>query len=567
MSSAFPRLISQERGGKTPRTVHGGCLRWLSTCPRSPNGLRVTIEDFLRFLLRNIILLVAGALLGAGLGYGFSYTKPEIYEASALGYVSASGGTTEDGNPISQAGGNAQVQYQKAQTYLPLFGTRAVGERIVEATGVQMSADEAAGSLTATLDPNAPIITVTAKARNPQVAGEIANAAVEATAAEARMLETGGKEGAPVAVQLVNYQSALVPSAPVSPDRLKFAAAGAAIGLLLALAIAWLRNRNDSRLRSVDDVQEQLGVPVLGVLPEAKDLSRDKKGRMAEPKDFRSREALRKLRTNLRFVDVDNPPRSIVVTSSVPAEGKSTVAANLARVIARSGQRTVLIDADLRRPVISPGMSVDGAVGLSQVLSGAVRLDDAMQQLKGSNLWVLPSGQIPPNPSELLGSRRMHDLVAELSREMFVIIDAPPVLAVTDAQLLSRHTDGTILVGVSGRSRAEALRKAIDAITGVGANVYGMVLNRVRSTRLGRIAYGDTEYGYGHYATDKAYSEAYADTVAEPEMGEQTLGEQLSLNQPRNASVWRNPAEGAPSATPVRRRRARVLDDPQDGKA
>src|SRR5690606_9967496 len=136
-----------------------------------------------------------------------------------LGYVSASAQTDEQGNPISQASGNMDFQYAKAQSYLPLFGTRAVGERVVEELGLSQSPDAVAGSLQTTLDPNAPIITVTAFASTPEEASRIADAAVTATAAEALELETGGQGGSNVSVALVPYQTALVPGAPISPDR------------------------------------------------------------------------------------------------------------------------------------------------------------------------------------------------------------------------------------------------------------------------------------------------------------------------------------------------------------
>ena len=127
-------------------------------------------------------------------------------------------------------------------------------------------------------------------------------------------------------------------------------------------------------------------------------------------KTFGAREAIRKLRTNLRYVDVDEPPRSIVVTSSAPGEGKSVVAANLARVMARAGQPTLLIDADLRRPMVADQFGVDGAIGLSQLLAASVSLEDAAQPSSVQNLTLLPAGQVPPNPSELLGSKRMKEL-------------------------------------------------------------------------------------------------------------------------------------------------------------
>lgn len=484
----------------------------------------MTIEEFFRFLLRNAVLLIAGIVLGAAAGYGYSYTQPELYQASALGYVSVTAQTDPNGNPVTQASSNMQFQYERAQTYLPLFSTRAVGENIVKKTGLDLDPDAVAGSLTATLDPNAPIITVNATAPTPQEASELANAAVESAAIEAKKLETGGKTNAPAQVNLVNYQTALTPRAPVSPDRKKFLGIGAAIGLLLALGLGWLRDRNDSRIHTVDDVARATDASVLGVLPGAKDLGRAKSGTMLDPKDFRSREALRKLRTNLRFVDVDNPPSSIVVTSSVPAEGKSTVASNLARVIARSGQRTLLIDADMRRPVIGKAFQLDTEVGLSQLLIGSVTADQAIQRVDGTRLWVLPAGQIPPNPSELLGSRRMHDLIAELSTQFFVIVDAPPVLAVTDAQLLSRHTDGAIIVSVPGSTRAEGLRKAVESIRGVGSAVFGVVLNRAKTSRITRLAYGDAEYGYSSYGA-YAYGgkKGYGYGVVEPETDAEIL--------------------------------------------
>lgn len=460
-------------------------------------GDAVTIEDFLRLLLRNALLLIAVTVLGAAAGFGISFLRPAVYSASALGYVSASAQTDEQGNPISQASGNMDFQYAKAQSYLPLFRTRAVGERVVEELGLSQSPDAVAGSLQTTLDPNAPIITVTAFASTPEEASRIADAAVTATAAEALELETGGQGGSNVSVALVPYQTALVPGAPISPDRTLYLAAGAASGLLLALGIAWVRDRNDTRLRTADDLAAITDAPLLGTLPDDKDLGRAKDGRLHDPSGFAAREAVRKLRTNLRYVDVDAPPRSIVVTSSAPGEGKSTVAANLARVMARAGQPTLLVDADLRRPMVADEFGIDGAVGLSQVLAGAVSLEDATQPSGTRGLSLLPAGQVPPNPSELLGSRRMHELVEELSRRFFVIVDAPPVLAVTDAQLLARHADGAIVVAVAGRTRSIGLSRSIESIRGVDAKVYGVVFNRASSSRFTRLAYGDAEYGYG----------------------------------------------------------------------
>lgn len=525
----------------------------------------MTIEDFLRMLLRNALLLIAVTVLGAAAGYGYSYTQPASYSASALGYVAVGATPTTDevaGSEVMSASGT-EAQYQRAQLYLPLFSTRVVGERIVEETGLQLDPNAVAGSIQATLDPNAPIITVTATAGSPEEAHAIANAAVDAVAVEAEAIETGGDEEGTASFALVTYQTALLPTAPVSPDRQRFAMLGAAAGLLAALALAFLRDRNDARVRTAGDITEGLELPVLGTLPEDKELARGKDGRLPELTGFASREAIRKLRTNLRYIDVDAPPRSIVVTSSAPGEGKSTVSANLARVMARAGQPTLLIDADLRRPVVATEFGVDGEVGLSQLLAGSVGLDDAVQPSGTDRLFLLPAGQVPPNPSELVGSRRMKELVAELSTEYFVIIDAPPVLAVTDSQLLTRHADGAILVAVPGATRTLSVERAIETLRSVGAKVYGAVLNRASTSRFTRIAYGDAEYGYGaygRYGGRYRYSGNYAKLVAPAEGDDVDVTKAGGVADAHGA----RPATGTPAPEEEDGGRRRRAADPQE---
>ena len=149
--------------------------------------------------------------------------------------------------------------------------------------------------------------------------------------------------------------------------------------------------------------------------------------------------------------------------------------------------------------MIAQQFSGSGEVGLSQLLAASVSLEDVAEPTTVPLLTLLPAGQIPPNPSELLGSRRMQELIEELSRQYFVIIDAPPVLAVTDAQLLTRHSDGAILVAVPGQTRTAAMQKAVEAIRAVNGTVYGAVLNRASTGRLNRLAYGDAVYGYSAY--------------------------------------------------------------------
>lgn len=527
----------------------------------------MTIEDFFRLLLRNALLLIILTVVGAAAGYGVSYTRTPVYQATALGYVATAVRTDENGNvlpaSVGAPAGGEDAKYGTAQTFLPLFGTRSVGQSIKDELGLDQSPDAIAGGLVATIDPNVPIITVNARSSDPVAAMEIANASIGAVNAEGAFLQTGDRENKNAPMKLIPYQSAEGQGVPVSPDRKKFGAIGAGAGLLLALGLSWLRNRNDSRVRTVDDVKAKTAVSALGVLPDSKDLARSKDGTLPDPKDFHSKEALRKLRTNLRFASVDNPPRSIVVSSSAPGEGKSTVSANLARVIAKSGEPVVLIDADLRRPVVAKEFGIDGSVGLSQLIAGAVEMDDVLHQTQHANLSILPAGQIPPNPSELLGSQRMRDIVRTLAEKYFVVIDAPPILAVTDAVLLSRHSDGAILVAVPGRTRVEGLSRAIDSITGVQGHVLGVVMNRASTSRINRLAYGDAEYGYSsygyqtyhyHYRSENERKRRGKNAVAAP-TGIETTGGQFEHVTPAAPEVptaaENTAAASAPSVFPV----------------
>ena len=220
--------------------------------------------------------------------------------------------------------------------------------------------------------------------------------------------------------------------------------------------------------------------------------------------DHIAQESIRQLRTNLRFVNVDTPPRSFIVTSAVPGEGKSTVSLSLARSLADAGSPVILIDADLRRPTVAKKLKLDAKVGLTQVLAGQVEIANAVHQLGDSNLFVLPAGRIPPNPSELLGSDKMRQLIKELSEEFIVVVDVPPLLPVTDASLLSHSVDGVILVGSIGRSHREQMAEASSILKKVNANLFGLVLNRAPRKGL-----GNSYYGFGYASTYVGYATYY----------------------------------------------------------
>ncbi|MDO4916747.1 MAG: polysaccharide biosynthesis tyrosine autokinase [Rothia sp. (in: high G+C Gram-positive bacteria)] len=454
----------------------------------------MTILDFVRLLRANAKYLLSGLLIGALLGFGYSLTQPKVYASSASGFVTI-GESTGIGDVIS----GSSVAKDKANSYLALVSSGPVAEEILkENPNIGMSTAEIKGNLSASLASDSALIKVQATGSTPEAAQTLANTSLTATAKVVNDLEGS------TAVRVVPLEDATLPGGPSSPNFKKNILAGALAGLLLVFAIIFLRRALDVKVRTRDDVTSSLNAGVLGTLPDTEQLA--EKNLLNNTDDHASQEAIRQLRTNLRFVNVDNPPKSVLITSSEPGEGKSTVSVSLARSLAESGQPTILIDADLRRPTIGKKFNIDSKVGLTQVLAGQIELANAVRQFEDTQLFLLPSGRIPPNPSELLGSEKMHQLVKELSSEFMVVIDVPPLLPVTDASLLSSAVDGVILVATVGKTRKEHLTEAGNMLTKVGATLIGAVINRTPLRGL-----GSSYYGFGYAGSYGGYSSYYGE--------------------------------------------------------
>lgn len=277
---------------------------------------------------------------------------------------------------------------------------------------------------------------------------------------------------------------------------------GLLVGLLLGLGAAFFLEYLDQTIKNAADVERVLGIPVLGQIPDDARLLAANGQRAGIvvisrlPPDEPAAEAFRALRTNVTFVGAERPLQFISVTSPGPGEGKSTTAVNLAVVLAQSGQRTLLVDADLRRPQVHRAFSLIQDPGLTDVLVGRLPAREAIRQDVQPNLDILPSGLTPPNPSELLGSQAMRSLIAELRRSYeYIIMDTPPTLPVTDAAVVASSADGAIVVLRSGDTEEVPAQRTIEQLRRVQARVAGVVLNAVSARR-------------DHHYTYYAYREA-----------------------------------------------------------
>ena len=482
----------------------------------------MTILEFFRTTRANLWLLIIGIVVGAAAGFGYASLQPKVYAASSSGYV-----TVGESGTVDVLSGSTAAK-ERARSYAAIVSSEAVAQKIKQNTPeLSLTTGQIRSSITAAAGENAALITVSAKASSPKNAQLLANGALQATADYIKEIEqnpgnaqalvngdstaaspTGGNT-----VRVIPLNNASVNPPLVAPNYEQNTLIGAGTGLVLVSAAIFLRRALDQRIRTRDDATKATGASILGVLPVSDDLNEDNivKG---GTDDHIAQESIRQLRTNLRFVNVDTPPRSFIVTSAVPGEGKSTVSLSLARAMADAGSPVILIDADLRRPTVAKKLKLDAKVGLTQVLAGQVEIANAVHQVGESNLFILPAGRIPPNPSELLGSDKMRQLINELSEEFIVVVDVPPLLPVTDASLLSHSVDGVILVGSIGRSHREQMTEASNILKKVNANLLGMVLNRAPRKGLGNSYYGfgyasayvgyATYYGYGKEGDKKS---------------------------------------------------------------
>ncbi len=511
----------------------------------------------LNVLRRWLWLLIASVLLAGGASYLVSSSLTKLYDASVTLIV---GQSLSSSNPdINQLLASQRL----SQTYADLATTGELLAKVIDEVGLDTTPTDLQKVVKADASTNSTLVTITVTDPDPVEAATIANAIadqlkntspalsghdkgvqefvdsslaaiqtqIQAVQGQVQTL-TGLQSPSPdQQAQLQSLQNRLVslqgtygtllgfssnngsnlltvvdeavpPAEPSSPRVLLNTLLAAIVGLLLAVGIAFAAEYLDDTLKSPEAVEAVTGLPTLGTIIRMQgDDNRSVIYRLATILYPRSpaAEGYRTLRTNLEFASLDKPARTMLVTSAVPGEGKTTTAANLAAVFAQAGHDTLIVDADLRKPGVHKIFGLGNTAGLTNLLrSDESTIDAVALATEQPHLRVITTGALPPNPAELLRSARMRTVMERLAGAAeYVIVDSPPLQAVTDAAILSSLVDGTVLVVDAGRTRRGAVGHGRDALAKVGARVLGVALNRLSESMAGGYYYYDYYGGYG----------------------------------------------------------------------
>lgn len=505
----------------------------------------VELRNYITIVLRRWWLIALAVLVTLALGYGYNQRQDKIYKATASVIVGQSISSWDVNRSQMQASEElAQTYAALARRQPVLEGTvaglgldyswqrlkgmvsaRAVSDTQLVEISVQaksreeaiMIADEVAQQLIL-LSPTAlrnqeaseDVAFVNQRLLNLQSRIEKSQAELDVleltdvstlTAAEVSALETEVSNLESLIsdlernyAQLLNYADssrsnnyiAIIDEAqagysPVSPNTKLNLMVAAVIGLAVGIALAFVLEHLDDTIKTTDDLGQMFGLTPLGAVRESKTKGYENTLITSNSRFSPESEAYRMIRSNIQFMSVDTPNKSIMVTSAVRGEGKSSTLANLGVVMAQTGLKTVIVDTDLRRPVQHEIFGLPNNNGLTELLRKPdLNVNDLLSNTHIPGLQVLTSGVLPPNPSELLGSQRMKQVMEQLAQEVdMVLYDSPPAVVVADAAIMAKRVDGTVLVVEVGETRRDVVRQALFNLTQAGATIYGVVLNRV----------------------------------------------------------------------------------------
>jgi capsular exopolysaccharide synthesis family protein len=481
-----------------------------------------SLGEILRVIRMRLLIILLIAAVSVGAVVGSSLAQTPIYEASIKILVGQERGITQTPNDVIGL-------QQLTQTMTAAVSSRPVAEAVIRQQNLQITTETfLAENLSVEQLPNTQFIQVYYRDSSPEKAQRVANAIGEVFSERVSEVSPSAN-----AITATVWEPAVVPDEPVSPDPVRNGLLALALGLMLGVALAFLLEYFDDSWRSPEEVEQISRVPTYGIIPsidlnkakkdppritrspeEGEGSPRASKGKaatesrtllsdeelaarlvtVAEPTSVAS-EAYRTLRTNLLYSLMDTPPKVLVLTSPGPGEGKSTTCANLGVVLSQAGKEVLVIDCDFRKPVMHKFFGMRNLQGVVDVLRGERRVEDVWgEPVQG--LRVIPVGSIPPNPTEILGTKRFADLLAELRQRFdYVLVDAPPVGVVSDPIILATQADGMLFVLDAQNTRKASVRQAMRSLEGVGAKVLGTVMNNVKASQSGYY-YGYTHYGH-----------------------------------------------------------------------
>ncbi len=467
------------------------------------------LSDYLRILRRHWLTIAVCTLGGLLVASAASMLiKPTyISETKLFVAIQGTGSVSElqQGNAFSQA---------RVQSYVDTAVTPVVLQPVIDALGLDMRPEQLREQIKASSELDTVIIRVAVEDESPVQAAAIAQAVGQSLIKAVELLESP-TEGGRSPVKLSTVTPATAPPEPSAPNTRLYLAVGTVVGILVGLGLALLRTTLDTNIRGESDLRKITDSPMLGGISFDPEATKNPLLTQAPAQGPRA-ESFRQIRTNLQFAHVGNASKAILVTSSLPGEGKSTTATNMAIALAEAGQSVVLVDADLRRPRVDDYLGLERNAGLTTALIGKAHVNDLLQPWGEHQLWVLTSGQIPPNPSEMLGSLQMRDLIEHLEGNFdAVIIDAPPLLPVTDAAVLAQQVGGVVLVVGSSRVKSQHIEKSLSALSLVQAELLGVVMNMLPTK-------GPDAYSYSYYS-DEDDQKTRTDDTREPQRFPQAL--------------------------------------------
>src|SRR5215207_4059524 len=469
----------------------------------------VSLRDILLVIRRRLWIISVVAVVLAGAAVGFSMAQTPVYEASIKILVGQERGITQDPN-------YAYGLQQLTQTMVGAVSSRPVAKAVIRQENLQMTTEEFLSHLSAEQEPATQWIHVNYRDSSPERAARVANAVGEVFSKQVSEVSPSAS-----GITATVWERAVVPDASVSPNPVRNGLLALALGLLLGIGLAFLLEYLDDSWKSPEEMEQVSGAPTFGSIPMFKGYKTQKAGSVAQsllktgPRQTGSEaetnelarrlvtvldprsvaaEAYRTLRTNLLYALVDDPPKVMVLTSPGPGEGKSTTCANLGVVLAQAGKKTIILDCDFRKPVIHKFFGLRNVFGVVDVLVGERKLQESWKE-PVEGLKVVPVGRVPPNRTEILGTRRVSELLAGLREKFdYVLVDAPPVGAVSDPAILATQGDGVLLVSDAQSTRKGSVRQAVRSLAAVKANIVGAVMNNIETSK------GSYYYNYSYHS-------------------------------------------------------------------